>query len=288
MRTSSSLRTSVLTSARVSARTTHAAIRSSPARAPVTTTQLPPAVIGMSYASLIAAVSASSGSISTTATSAARATRPARRRRERRRGRGGRVAGRDVEGREARERHAVIMRHSPSRHRAPPSGPVRGRVVPMTVTREVGATGPRRLVLTPAVVAHRGASGHRPEHTLEAYRTAIRMGVDDIELDLVATARRGAGRPPRARAERRRPTSPTHPEFAHLRRTPGHRRVAQPAGSSEDFTARRAQDPRRARADARHPARHTAYDGREGVADAHRGAGDGRRGVGPPRPPRRA
>ncbi|HEY0645700.1 MAG TPA: glycerophosphodiester phosphodiesterase family protein, partial [Nocardioides sp.] len=56
----------------------------------------------------------------------------------------------------------------------------------MTVTREaVGRTS--SLVLTPAVVAHRGASGHRPEHTLEAYRTAIRMGVDDIELDLVAT-----------------------------------------------------------------------------------------------------
>lgn len=43
------------------------------------------------------------------------------------------------------------------------------------------------LVVTPAVVAHRGASGHRPEHTLEAYRTAIRMGADDIELDLVIT-----------------------------------------------------------------------------------------------------
>ena len=71
MRTSSILRTSVLTSARVSARTTHAAIRSSPARAPATTTQLPPAVIGMPYASLIAAVSARSGSIPTTATSAA-------------------------------------------------------------------------------------------------------------------------------------------------------------------------------------------------------------------------
>lgn len=43
------------------------------------------------------------------------------------------------------------------------------------------------LVVTPAVVAHRGASGHRPEHTLDAYRTAIRMGVDDIEVDLVIT-----------------------------------------------------------------------------------------------------
>lgn len=43
------------------------------------------------------------------------------------------------------------------------------------------------LVVTPAIVGHRGASGHRPEHTLEAYRTAIRMGVDDIEIDLVST-----------------------------------------------------------------------------------------------------
>ena len=48
LRTSSSLRTNVLTSARVSARTTQAAIRSSPAREPDTTTQLPLAVIGMS------------------------------------------------------------------------------------------------------------------------------------------------------------------------------------------------------------------------------------------------
>ena len=44
------------------------------------------------------------------------------------------------------------------------------------------------LVVTPAVVAHRGASGYRPEHTLDAYRTAIRMGADAIELDLVPTA----------------------------------------------------------------------------------------------------
>jgi glycerophosphoryl diester phosphodiesterase len=44
------------------------------------------------------------------------------------------------------------------------------------------------LIPTPAVVGHRGASGERPEHTLEAYRLAIRMGADDIELDLVITA----------------------------------------------------------------------------------------------------
>ncbi len=56
----------------------------------------------------------------------------------------------------------------------------------MTVTREV-LEGAPSLVLSPSVVAHRGASGHRPEHTLDAYRTAIRMGADDIEVDLVAT-----------------------------------------------------------------------------------------------------
>ncbi len=37
------------------------------------------------------------------------------------------------------------------------------------------------------VIAHRGASGYRPEHTLEAYRLAIRQGADFIEPDLVVT-----------------------------------------------------------------------------------------------------
>ncbi len=37
------------------------------------------------------------------------------------------------------------------------------------------------------VIAHRGASGYRPEHTLEAYRLAITMGADFVEPDLVAT-----------------------------------------------------------------------------------------------------
>jgi glycerophosphoryl diester phosphodiesterase len=40
---------------------------------------------------------------------------------------------------------------------------------------------------TPLVIAHRGASGYRPEHTLESYRLAIELGADFIEPDLVAT-----------------------------------------------------------------------------------------------------
>ena len=39
----------------------------------------------------------------------------------------------------------------------------------------------------PLVIAHRGASGYRPEHTLEGYRLAIEMGADFIEPDLVST-----------------------------------------------------------------------------------------------------
>ncbi|RAK51560.1 glycerophosphodiester phosphodiesterase [Phenylobacterium deserti] len=39
----------------------------------------------------------------------------------------------------------------------------------------------------PLVIAHRGASGERPEHTAASYRLAIAQGADFIEPDLVAT-----------------------------------------------------------------------------------------------------
>jgi len=39
----------------------------------------------------------------------------------------------------------------------------------------------------PIVIAHRGASGERPEHTLAAYELAIEQGADVIEPDLVPT-----------------------------------------------------------------------------------------------------
>ncbi|MEV0717223.1 glycerophosphodiester phosphodiesterase [Asanoa sp. NPDC050611] len=48
------------------------------------------------------------------------------------------------------------------------------------------ATG-RKGYDTPLVIGHRGASGYRPEHTLESYRLAIRQGADFIEPDLVST-----------------------------------------------------------------------------------------------------
>ena len=46
----------------------------------------------------------------------------------------------------------------------------------------------RRPGARPILIAHRGASGARPEHTLAAYEQAARWGADYLEPDLVATA----------------------------------------------------------------------------------------------------
>lgn len=44
------------------------------------------------------------------------------------------------------------------------------------------------LFAKPIVIAHRGASGYRPEHTIEAYAVGILQGADFIEPDLVPTS----------------------------------------------------------------------------------------------------
>jgi glycerophosphoryl diester phosphodiesterase len=46
----------------------------------------------------------------------------------------------------------------------------------------------RRPLSSPIVIAHRGASGLRPEHTLAGYELAIDQGADVIEPDLVPTS----------------------------------------------------------------------------------------------------
>ncbi len=46
---------------------------------------------------------------------------------------------------------------------------------------------PLDSVRRPLIIGHRGASGHRPEHTIESYRLAAEMGADFIEPDLVST-----------------------------------------------------------------------------------------------------
>ncbi|MFC4784545.1 glycerophosphodiester phosphodiesterase [Nocardioides sp. MAHUQ-72] len=62
--------------------------------------------------------------------------------------------------------------------------------LPLTTAAGAHADTPKahdRAVSTPIVVAHRGASGYRPEHTLAAYKLAIDLGADYIEPDLVST-----------------------------------------------------------------------------------------------------
>lgn len=44
------------------------------------------------------------------------------------------------------------------------------------------------LVERPIVIAHRGASGYLPEHTMEGYKLAVQMGADFIEPDLFLTS----------------------------------------------------------------------------------------------------
>lgn len=69
----------------------------------------------------------------------------------------------------------------------------------------------------PIVIAHRGASGYRPEHTLEAYALAIEMGADVIEPDLVFT-RDGALVVRHDRYLSSSTDVADHPEFAWRRR----------------------------------------------------------------------
>ncbi|MFL6060291.1 MAG: glycerophosphodiester phosphodiesterase family protein [Marmoricola sp.] len=79
-------------------------------------------------------------------------------------------------------------------------------------TRSFRSTG------VPQVIAHRGACGHRPEHTLASYELGYRLGADSVELDVVATkdgvlvCRHDIGLS-------RTTDVAEHPELAHLRRT---------------------------------------------------------------------
>lgn len=53
--------------------------------------------------------------------------------------------------------------------------------------KEAAVTWPTLDGKPPLIIAHRGASGYLPEHTLEAYALAIEQGADVVEPDLVFT-----------------------------------------------------------------------------------------------------
>lgn len=85
------------------------------------------------------------------------------------------------------------------------------------------------------VIGHRGASGYRPEHTLESYRLAIRQGADFIEPDLVAT--KDGVLVARHENEISGTTDvATHPEFANRKATKTVDGIALTGWFTEDFT----------------------------------------------------
>jgi glycerophosphoryl diester phosphodiesterase len=57
-------------------------------------------------------------------------------------------------------------------------------IPPRANARASGTHDPRRA---PLVIAHRGASWEEPENTLRAFRRAIELGADHVELDVRAT-----------------------------------------------------------------------------------------------------
>jgi glycerophosphoryl diester phosphodiesterase len=136
--------------------------------------------------------------------------------------------------------------------------------------------------LRPIVIAHRGASGHRPEHTLAAYRLAIDLGADFIEPDLVVT--KDGALVARHENEIGATTDVAgHPEFAARRTTKIVDGARITGWFSEDFTL---PELKMLRAKERLPELrpgNCAYDGQEEiptldeVLDLARGAGNGRR-----------
>jgi glycerophosphoryl diester phosphodiesterase len=61
------------------------------------------------------------------------------------------------------------------------------RDLPDVAASPPGRRAVRAQSCPPIVIAHRGASGYRPEHTLASYELAIRLGADFVEPDLVST-----------------------------------------------------------------------------------------------------
>jgi glycerophosphoryl diester phosphodiesterase len=116
--------------------------------------------------------------------------------------------------------------------------------------------GPHRSL----VIAHRGASGYRPEHTLAGYELAARLGADYVEPDLVPT--RDGVLVCRHEPEISGTTDvAAHPEFATRRRTALLGAARLTGWFVEDFTL---AELKTLRAVERLPAvrqRNTMYDG---------------------------
>jgi glycerophosphoryl diester phosphodiesterase len=134
------------------------------------------------------------------------------------------------------------------------AGPTLSAAGLLLARMSVARGGERRVV-----IAHRGASGERPEHTLEAYRVAIEHGADFVEPDLVAT--KDGAIVCRHENEISGTTDvASHPEFAGRRAAKTVDGVAVNGWFTEDFTL---AELKTLRARERLPElRGTAFDGR--------------------------
>jgi glycerophosphoryl diester phosphodiesterase len=132
---------------------------------------------------------------------------------------------------------------------------------------------PARLV----VIAHRGASGYRPEHTLASYELAIRMGADFIEPDLCIT--RDGVLIARHENELSRATDVAgRPDFQDRRTRKAVDGVELEGWFAEDFTL---AEIKTLRARQRFPFRDAAFDGQFEIATFEEALGLARRhGVG--------
>ena len=137
-------------------------------------------------------------------------------------------------------------------------------IIASAVSASPGVAGERgsdgEAAAEPLVIAHRGASGYRPEHTLAAYELGARMGADYVEPDLVSTKDGVLV----ARHENEISTTTdvaTRPEFADRQTTKTIDGVSLTGWFTEDFTL---EELKTLRAKERIPAlrpRNTVYDG---------------------------
>ena len=108
-------------------------------------------------------------------------------------------------------------------------------VVALTATSPTATAADENRKREPIVIAHRGASGDRPEHTLAAYEHAIKFGADYIEPDLVST--KDGVLVARHENEISGTTDvAAHPEFAARQRTKVIDGVPTTGWFTEDFT----------------------------------------------------
>jgi len=116
----------------------------------------------------------------------------------------------------------------------------------------------------PLVIAHRGASGHRPEHTAAAYELAIEQGADFIEPDLVVT--RDGVLIARHENDLALTTDvASRPQFAARRRTQVVDGKEISSWFSEDFTLTEIRELRATERFARDRPQNAALDGRYGI-----------------------